>query len=243
MTNKIPTDEIDITESSDPELAKRMEIAFNNHPRAPEMNMGRLSWLRNELKLHGLEVTMQTVHRWYHGNARPRLKKLKILSQALGVDPAWLAHGSVPELEAVRASNKPVVFEGVQNCVMGFIQMSGSQCAVPEMDDPNRGYVHFYAIIKGRQHKMHVLRPSYNEDGDEFEFKLPTDHDKCVVLGAIDLGATCLSVVHLSKELIAANIKKTPTGSTITVSKKGKAYSIGESPLAPIKAFDKPLIQ
>ena len=131
MTESLKEPETDLM------FAKRMKIALDNHPRAPEMNDGRLTWLLNELKLHGSEVTLQSVHRWYHGNAIPRSRKLAALAEVLAVDPVWLLSGNLPEVDGATASRLQIIGDGFVNALTGFIQMSGWQCAFPDTNDEN----------------------------------------------------------------------------------------------------------
>lgn len=226
----------------DPLFAKRMEVTLDNHPRAPAMKEGRLTWLWNELKLHGAEVTLQSVHRWYHGLARPRNKKLTMLAKVMGVDPTWLTSGRVPEIDAATSQRLQVMSDGAKNCLIGFIQLSGWQCAIPDPGDEGASYIDFYAIIKGRQHRVHVSSGADFGDSGKLRFTITNKFEKCAVIGVNQTGPLSVDVLRFPSDLIAKHGEQKGGSTEIVVRRKGGEYVLGSEKIALIKDFETALI-
>lgn len=183
----------------DEALARRVQIACDNHPLIPELHDGRLTWLKGEMEGAGMEVSLQTVQRWYHGVARPRPKKMTLLAKVLGVDESWLSSGKSVELDsAIDARKRRLVLEGSVNVVMGFVQLAGWQVALPEAKD--RQDAHFMSIIRGRQHLVHVARGSQAKD--TVRFHVPANPSDLVIIGLVETIGTSVSIFHFSAALV-----------------------------------------
>lgn len=77
------------------EFSARFKQACDDNPRIPKINFGegRLSYLRSKLAEIGVDVTLQSVSRWYNGLAVPRDHRLVSLANILEVSPEWLRYG------------------------------------------------------------------------------------------------------------------------------------------------------
>ena len=179
-----------------------MEIACDNR-NVPGLKEGRITWIMNEMKIFGMEVTLQTAFRWYHGLARPRHKKLLTLAQILKVDDAWLSNGKLPEMDEVSKKHFNAAADGSVNITIGTFQLSGWNCAFPEEGDPNAHFVHFYSIIKGKQRRFHVAL-AFPMDSNECSFLVPVEHEKCDVIGVIRRKPTEIEFVLIPPEVTSA---------------------------------------
>ena len=227
----------------DPQFAKRMEIALDGHPRAPAMKDGRLTWLQNELKLGGMEVTLQTIHRWYHGLARPRNRKMIALAKALRRDPTWLADGRTLEVEVASTKRLRVLGDGSANCLIGFIQLAGWQCAIPDPEDEGAEHIDFYAIIKGRQYRVHASTGQSIGKSNDARFTITEQYEKCNVFGVRQTGPLCVEVFQFPSELIARHGERKVAGLEIVVRKKGDAYFVGKDKVDVVRDFKSDVIQ
>ncbi|MEL4071677.1 helix-turn-helix transcriptional regulator [Ochrobactrum sp. GPK 3] len=225
----------------DLEFARRLERACDMHPRVPPMFHGRHAWIKTELELHGVHVTQQTIQRWYSGLVRPRNRKMIALAKILGVDTAWLSTGRGDE-SSRKAVRTGLTLDGAQNCVMGFVQIAGWACAFPEPDDENAEYVHFYAIIKGRQHRFHVSAGVDFSDGMGREFLVPIEYEKCTVVGAISTGPLSLTLLHLTPELIAKHGDNLGHRIKLNAIKDGQYYMLGDDRIPIIDSFAESVI-
>jgi len=74
------------------EFANRLAKSLSSHPQAPPAH-GRNTWLRKELAILGLAVSLETIRKWLSGEALPRPTRMGVIAQALKVDATWLEVG------------------------------------------------------------------------------------------------------------------------------------------------------
>lgn len=167
-----------------PEFGKRLERACDGNPDVPPLNHGRLGWFVEQLDKHGVEVTQETVRKWFSGETRPRHKAMTALATTLKIDEHWLSSGKAPEFTETQRKQHNVVAGGVVNVVAGFIQMDGGHPAFPAENDASAaGRIHLYAILKGAQYNFHIV-PVIGE-GDEQHFVVPHEARDTIVLGVV----------------------------------------------------------
>lgn len=82
-----------LLDTKDPEFTRRLLEAFEASPRTPIKKHGRYVWVKNELAARGIDVTAETVRRWFTGMAVPRPEAMAALASVIGVAPTWLAEG------------------------------------------------------------------------------------------------------------------------------------------------------
>jgi len=154
----------------DHEFSRRMKIALEANPGIPEKNRGMFSWVRNELReKHGIEVTLETVRKWYAGTIRPRAKKLEALAEILRADTAWLAHGSTIMQDTLDTARHRASSHGAINVVAGFLQIEGASIAFPE-DENEAQRNHFFVIHQGRHSAAFVSHGQKKAAAYRFEF-------------------------------------------------------------------------
>lgn len=157
-------------------FAERLNIACDDHPSVPTLRNGRQTWLRDRLEDRGVEVRLQSVHRWFNGIARPYHKNMLVIAEILRVDVGWLSTGS-REAEAPQIHRKLAIADnGALSLLTGLLQSKGFTVAFPEDDDmvAQVDAVHVFAIIRGRKHTFHGVRCSDMGDG-ELQLRIPAD--------------------------------------------------------------------
>jgi transcriptional regulator with XRE-family HTH domain len=113
--------------------AQRLALACDRSDQCPPLHQGRLVWVVAQLQERfGLDVTTETVRKWMHGEAKPRLDKNSKLAELLGVDPVWLYQGIDPNLSPREKKARNAMADGAVNLIAGFIQMDGGAVAFPE---------------------------------------------------------------------------------------------------------------
>ncbi|MCP8896647.1 hypothetical protein KYK29_17105 [Shinella daejeonensis] len=224
----------------DPAFARRMKIACDKIRDMPA-DKGRSTWIMQQMKMNGINVSLQTAYRWYHGRGRPRNQKLLMLAKVLGVDSAWLANGDIPELDFAEKKHFNAAADASVNVVMGFVQMAGWQCAFPEEDDPNRDAVHFYSIIKGKQHRFHVSYGLKEDDGS-YVFSAPVAHEKCTVVGLIETKPLHVELLQIPSEAIEAAGSARTGSIRVEIVKSGSAWVSKSHKVQRIGNFSQSLI-
>lgn len=186
----------------DPEFARRLESACDGHPHVPPLHRGRLTWIRDHLvKNFNLDVSVETVRKWFAGEAKPRPDKTALLAQLLEVDVSWLQIGIDQDLAPRERKVRNAMADGAVNLIAGFIQMDGGNPAFPDEADKRaaRDNVDLYAIIKGANYALHVALGTL--EGGGFRFPVPVNHEHVVVLGVIRSGLR-IDVIELTDDLI-----------------------------------------
>jgi len=157
--------ETEMTQDTTIEFGQRLERAVDGHPLAPPTPYGRQAWLLEKLRKEtGLDVSANTISKWFSGSARPRPDNIRKIAQVLRVDEVWLALGrkptdrpeGVPEVEKAR---------GAASVLAGLIEMSGGRISYPKAD---AAPVDLHATVQGNS--FDVIAASPTVDGDTFSF-------------------------------------------------------------------------
>ncbi len=135
-------------------FGKRFTQAVEGHPLGPPTAHGRQRWVLDKLKREtGLEVSANTMSKWFHGQAMPRGDNLRALARVLGVDEVWLALGHRPVVTAAAAGLSAANARGASLMLAGLIEMNGGRVIFPgDPDSPvdlsiNAGGVSFDAVV------------------------------------------------------------------------------------------------
>lgn len=117
------------------EFAHRFNRAVEGHPLAPPTPHGRQVWVKDKLaKEAGLEVSANTMSKWFHGQARPRPDSIRKIAKVLKVDEVWLAMGQKP---AQQTAGKTPGAEGARGAVLlvaGLIEIAGGRVTFANKD-------------------------------------------------------------------------------------------------------------
>lgn len=170
------------------EFAQRLANACEASGRIPEKNHGRQTWLSEQLN-----VSREGVRKWFAGLSRPRTEVMTRLAELLEVDQAWLALGINPTRTPRERRALDRAAGGAVYYVAGAIEMAGGSVAFPE--EP-RDDADLYAIVKGRQMKVHValgerVAPAH------YRLVVPEKHQGLTVIGAIPTFPLCPTLILL----------------------------------------------
>lgn len=167
-----------------PEFAGRLESACDGNPDVPPLNHGRLGWFVEQLTKHNVDVTLETVRKWFAGETRPRHRAMTALAQVLKTDELWLSNGKTPEFSDRQQRVHNMVAGGAVNVVAGFIQIDGWHPAFPIDGDQEAAAnaIHLYAIIRGAKYSFHIA-PAIGTD--EAHFVVPHEARNAMILGVV----------------------------------------------------------
>lgn len=164
-----------------PDFAKRFVQACDNNDLCPPHNYGRLQWISDQLKARfGTIVSKESVRRWASGEGRPRPDKGKQIAELLKVDESWLLLGVQPEgdRKTVGATQNAAV-----NLLSGILLAREVAVAIPDETDPLKDCVNLYAVIGGRQLRLHA---TYAQDsGKSVKFIVPTQFEHVSVVAIV----------------------------------------------------------
>lgn len=225
----------------DKEFPVRLNRACDEHTHVPPYNFGRLTWVREQLdNSYNTSVSLETVRKWFSGEARPRPDKMKKLAEMLHVDEAWLSLGRAPEMTPKEREAFTLSSNGAVNLVAGMIWIAGGYPALPDEDSASKG-VNLYAILGGKQHSIHVAYAKNN--GDEIKFEIPTDFNKCKVLGVIPKGISQFDLLYFEKEKLSKHAVKKGGHAELALKIIGASYTTGADKWLKISNFQKDLQQ
>lgn len=196
----------------DPEFGKRLTQTCDANPDVPPVNYGRLTWLRdNFAKRFDDEVSIETVRKWFSGEVKPRIERIRMLAKMLEVDEAWLTLGVQPEMSQKDRKIMNAEADGAVIAVAGLIKMAGGFPAFPEEGDSRakRDSINLYAIIRGAQYGFHIMAAQPQPKG--VKFAVPTQHEATFQMGVIPLSDFQLQLIEIPTELIAKGNKRGPT--------------------------------
>lgn len=222
-------------------FALRLQKACDDNPRVPAYNHGRQAWVRSQLvERYGMNVSNETVSKWFTGVSRPRPDKITTIAKLLEVDEAWLALGVPGDVEPRERRIRNAMADGAVNVVAGFIQMCGGHPAFPEMDDSRsrRGGapVDLYAIIKGAHYSINVA-VAQPLDGGAFRCHVPHGHDDRVVIAVLQREPLACDFVELPADLIEAHGVRRSGFIEVTLTPGPKGYATDGTVWPGIETF------
>lgn len=218
-------------------FAMRMRRACDANPAIPAENDGRLVWIKDRMNDEGMEMSLQSVHRWYHGRARPRQQKLLLLAKVIGVDESWLSLGRLDEIVARRSKPQKPILDGAVYVTVGLMQLANISCAWPDEDDQS-SYVHFYSIIQGKQYRFHVAYIRDETEAGDVKIHLPPEYEKCSILVCRCASATSVDLWSLDARTIEASAENHGGFIELQGSVKGSNLTIGSRAIKPIRRFE-----
>lgn len=199
----------------DPEFAKRLDSACTATGLCPPLHKGRLTWLQNELKRRFKEeVSVETVRKWFAGEAKPRQDKVAKLAELLQVDMSWLSLGVDKGLAPREMKAKGREINGAVNLVAGLIEMDGGHAAFAESGSG----ADLHAIIKGAKYDFVIVV------AEEGVYRVPAKTD-AVVLGVQKDGFS-IKLVEISEEALS---RGTHRGGVVEVKTSARGLRVVES--------------
>lgn len=187
----------------DSAFAKRFEQACDKFAQVPPKHAGRLTWIRDTLTSRFDEnVSIESVRKWFAGEAKPRPDKLAKLASILEVDVVWLSLGIDQALEPRELKARRAMADGAVNLVAGLIQMDGGHPAFPSEDDGSEAAgVDLHAIIRGAKYDFHISLGTKDDSG--LRFAIPANYHNLVVLGVVRTGFL-FEIYEIPSEQIAS---------------------------------------
>ena len=144
----------------EPEFGKRVNQAADLTEDIPSLYYGRLTEVQKRLKEHGVDVTLESVRRWFYGESRPRHKAAMALAKVLNADPIWLMMGITPELNSQDRDRRARAVEGAAAMVLGIFELNGLPIFFPDAKDDAGGSIDFSMVIKKRPVPISVVLAS-----------------------------------------------------------------------------------
>jgi hypothetical protein len=152
-----------------------------------------------------MDVSEETVRKWFTGFMLPRPDKARKLAKLLGVEETWLVLGRDPDLDVKQQRTHARNVDGAVLYVRGLIQMAGGVTADPGPKDSRSAFVDFYAIINGTQIAVHVSFGRETEDG--YIMPVPAEHAELRVFGVVPYRANYL-VLDMPTDTIDAHKRR-----------------------------------
>jgi transcriptional regulator with XRE-family HTH domain len=182
-------------------------------------------------------MSQEGVRKWFAGEAMPRRAMMHKLAMLLEVEEPWLALGIMPELSREEKKVNARNVDGAVLLVMGLLTMAGGACALPADHDVRKGYVDFYAILRGTQMAIHVSLARNTAPG-VFEIILPREYKDVRTIAVLPLNNNRfdfldLDAIHVPKFLYR---KSGAYGLSLTKGPEG-TYTVGDLTLRRLKHF------
>lgn len=214
------------------EFAQRLANACEASGRIPEKHHGRQTWLSEQLG-----VSREGVRKWFAGLSRPRTEVMARLAALLEVDQAWLALGINPTRTPRERRALDRAAGGAVYYVAGAIEMAGGSVAFPDEPDDDTD---LYAIIKGRQLKVHValaerIAPAH------YRLVVPEKHRGISVIGAIPTFPLCPTLVLLLPNAIEQYSETRGGYRVLEVTVDGDQVLTGDFAWPLVRSFAEPL--
>lgn len=192
------------TIQKDGQFAKRLDVAMNSHPGAPDAH-GRQKWLRERLITYGnTDVSPEAVRKWFAGLSRPRPSIMRELARVLEVDEAWLSLGLTPVETPVKAEERNALTRGSVNVMAGLIQMFGGHIAFPE---PGEEGIDVHAIINGKRLQVEIKTPVPAADGT-LKLAIAKGWEKRIVLAVVREDPFNIRIFRVPSEMIEAGRRR-----------------------------------
>lgn len=199
----------------------RLLQACDEAPNIPPYGHGRQVYIAKKLK-----VSQEAVRKWFTGEARPKVTKMRQLAALLEQDEAWLALGIKPELDRKEKRAHSDRSDGAVYMLFGLFVMAGGACAFPSESDPRAAYVDFYAILNGVQFPIHVSI-GRETSKNVHEFVLPKEYDQVRCVGVVPLSNTRFHLVDLQKSLIDQHRQRKAGAFAVNMHRTGSDYTTG----------------
>ena len=167
----------------------RLSKAVEAHPLAPEQAFGRVTWLKRELEAKAqVKVSLNTVHKWMRGTARPREDRLRDLARVLQVDEVWLAFGSLSAQRAATNARQAAQANGAALFVAGLVELSGGRVTFSESRDAAAQSRIHANLPSGVGAEILAVVPQVN--GETLMFTVPEPAGDARVVGVVPPAAS-----------------------------------------------------
>jgi hypothetical protein len=202
-------------------FAKRLRRVCDTHEREELRTYGRQALIARTMN-----VSEETVRKWFAGLMAPRPDKARKLAKFLGVDEVWLILGRDPDVEAKDQRVLARHSSGAVMYVRGLLQLAGAVTADPTPRDPRGKYVDFYAVVDGQNLAIHA--PYGRETDDGYLVPVPAEHHELRVLPALPYRANYL-VLDMPTDMIDRHAFRKAGNMAVTVQRaEGGGFISGQ---------------
>jgi transcriptional regulator with XRE-family HTH domain len=221
----------------DKAFAKRLSAVCDASDQVPAYNFGRLTWVRDQMAAQFNEkVSVESIRKWFSGEVRPRPEKIRMLSQLLKVDEAWLTVGVTPELAPDEKKQRVTSTNGAVNILAGYLMISGWTVAFPSSPDlMEETGVDVYGIRRGKQYFFSV--PLGVVNGKEVRFEIVNQYEQCVLVGVIPVSPTQVHFVAINHDVVKAHGVKRGSHINLALALEGDGYRVGGDLVNQIRDF------
>lgn len=203
------------------DFSKRLAQACDESPNIPPYGHGRQVHIAKKLK-----ISQEAVRKWFMGEARPKVAKMRQLAALLEQDEAWLSLGIKPELDRKEKRAHSTRSDGAVYMLFGLFSMAGGACAFPAPDDPRSEYIDFYAILNGVQFPIHAA-VGRETSKNVYEFVVPKEYSNVRCVGVVPLTNTRFHLVDLQKPLVDQHKQRKAGAFAVQVHRTGSDYTTG----------------
>lgn len=167
------------------EFAERLNKAADNNPNVPALRSGRLTYIQGELHKRDIDVSLESVRKWFSGESMPHHSRATLLAEILRVDESWLIFGTEAAGSPANRRLRNALVDGAVNFVAGLAQMDGAAVAFPPEDDRYAlaQHIDLQMIIRGASYACHVI-PAKEVEG-RMIFEVPTDLRNTIPIGVV----------------------------------------------------------
>lgn len=221
----------------EPEFAKRLTEISDRHSRIPALNKGRLTYISREFMVRGgIKLPLETVRKWYAGEAKPRSKNMQMLTEIVDSNVVYLSLGLDPGLDSKTRQFVRRQATGAVNILAGYVQIAGGNAIYPDDKDPRAGYIDLTIIHDNQQRAVHVALGTL--DGDSVAFSIPREYQQVTLIGAVPAGDFNIDFVELPTRILDGLI--TPAGGGFEAKIKiGKGrYFAGKMTMPTVKTIE-----
>lgn len=220
----------------DKAFGRRLTEASDNSRDIPEFNKGRYVWIRDQMGRLGQPVTVESIRKWYSGEARPRPEKMKALARVIRVDEGWLSLGLTPLMTPEQKATRNIFAEGSINLVAGMMQISGANIAFVDPKAPEAAFADFHVIMRGRAYLIKIAVGVLSEG--KFKFALPNEFERVQVIGVVKLSAGNFQILRIPTAVIRKHARDRGAYKEIIAVNNGGELTVGKDVLPWIPDFE-----
>jgi len=214
------------------DFVKRLNEACDASDFVPDLQHGRYVRLSQELG-----VSEEAVRKWFAGITMPGRDTMRRLAAYLKKDELWLAMGRKPDMDRESTARFARDIEGATLLVAGLVQLAGGTCAWPSEDDPRKGVVDFYTIMRGRQYSIRVLL-AREVAPSRFEIEAPSDLTMLTLVGVIPgTRRGRYDFIQLPTAQVAQQRNRRTGGYLIPLVRIDDRYTTGKTDWPAIRSF------
>lgn len=222
----------------DKDFAERLNRVCDKNSRTiPPLHQGRLTTIQHLLKDHNVSVSLETVRKWFAGEARPRPDKMRLLADILQVDIGWLSHGE-ENLDKKERAIRNKYAQGAVNILTGYLQLAGGVLAFPESESAKD----FTVIIDHKCFDIHAaLAQAIQGASKAYELNIPSDVSGIKVIGVIPVSDVDVIFLNIQDDILRVHGTQRGGRIQLLITQTGSQYRSGSDLIPRIANFSSDL--